>query len=200
MINKEPLNTNEYDHLSIDYYPNFFPKEQADFYFQTLYDTIAWQEESYVMYGKMVKAPRLMAWYGDEHAEYSYSGVMHYPQPWLNIMLDIKQHLQQHFHHSFNSVLANLYRNGQDSVGWHAYNEAELGPNPVIASVSLGAPRRFCFQHKKDKTLFEMVLTHGSVLFMYAQTQHYWKHALPKSKEVVEPRINLTFREVVGER
>ncbi|KTD35931.1 hypothetical protein Lnau_0915 [Legionella nautarum] len=184
------------ENLSLDYFPQFFSKKKADSYFHTLSNRIAWQEETILIVGREVKVPRLMAWYGDEDAIYSYSGVKHEPKKWIEPLLEIKAYLQNCLGIQFNSVLANLYRNGQDSMGWHADNEPELGNQPVIASVSFGAERQFSLRHKKQKAVLKLPLGHGSVLLMSGETQHYWKHALPKSKLVNEPRINLTFRQI----
>ncbi|CEG61373.1 alpha-ketoglutarate-dependent dioxygenase AlkB family protein [Legionella micdadei] len=186
------------ENLSLEYLPHFFSKNEADFYFQTLLQRISWQEETIAILGKRVSVPRLISWYGDEEAIYHYSGVRHEPQKWTDHLLEIKTVLQERLGIQFNSVLANLYRNGQDSMGWHADNEPELGENPAIASVSLGAVRQFCLRHKKQKTVLQISLGHGSVLVMQGETQHYWKHALPKMKGIDEPRINLTFRRILG--
>lgn len=184
------------ENLSLDYFPFFFSKDKADYYFHTLLRSIDWQEETILILGKRITVPRLVSWYGDEKTIYHYSGVKHDPKKWTEVLLEIKTCLQMRLGVEFNSVLANLYRNGQDSMGWHADNEPELGEKPVIASVSFGVVRKFCLRHKKQKTAFTIPLRHGSVLLMHGETQHYWKHALPKMKRVDEPRINLTFRSV----
>ncbi|KTC85407.1 MULTISPECIES: alpha-ketoglutarate-dependent dioxygenase AlkB family protein [Legionella] len=188
------------ENLLLDYLPQFFSKNKADDYFHALFNAICWQEESIFIMGRQVKVPRLMAWYGDEDAIYSYSGVKHEPKKWIEPLLEINSYLQEYFGIRFNSVLANLYRNGQDSMGWHADKEPELGNQPIIASVSLGINRQFCLRHKKQKAVLKLSLNHGSVLLMSGETQHYWKHALPKSKLINQPRINLTFRQIVDSR
>jgi alkylated DNA repair dioxygenase AlkB len=188
------------ENLSLDYFPQFFSKNTADSYFQTLSNRIVWQEEIISIMGRQVKVPRLMAWYGDEDTIYSYSGVKHEPKKWIEPLLEINAYLQNCLGIRFNSVLANLYRNGQDSMGWHADKEPELGKQPIIASVSFGAERQFSLRHKKQKAVLKLLLSHGSVLLMSGETQRYWKHALPKSKLINEPRINLTFRQIVDSR
>jgi alkylated DNA repair dioxygenase AlkB len=141
--------------------------------------------------------PRLSAWYGDAGAVYTYSGLRLEPLPWTPVLLEIKQATERLSGTRFNSVLLNLYRDGQDSMGWHSDDEPELGPEPVIASVSLGALRRFVFQHKKRRWRIALDLEPGSVLLMAGATQHHWRHALPKTRRPVAPRINLTFRTIL---
>jgi alkylated DNA repair dioxygenase AlkB len=142
-----------------------------------------------------VASPRLSAWYGDPGAIYSYSGLRLEPLPWTPVLLEIRQVVTDLAETPFNSVLLNLYRDGQDSMGWHSDAEPELGRNPVIASVSLGAVRRFVLRHKKRKEQhIALELESGSVLVMGGALQHYWRHALPKIRQAVGPRINLTFR------
>ena len=146
------------------------------------------------MFGKQIPSPRLVAWYGEKEAAYRYSGILHQPNPWLPELLSIKEIIEQKFNLQFNSVLANLYRNKSDSMGYHADNEIELGKNPIIASLSLGVTRKFNLKHKKSKTLHKMTLTNGSLLIMSGDTQNNWYHSVPKQKKATAERINLTFR------
>ncbi|MFK7957965.1 MAG: alpha-ketoglutarate-dependent dioxygenase AlkB [Lysobacterales bacterium] len=189
--------------------PVALSKPQADRWFEHLSDTIDWQEESIKMFGKTIKVPRQVAWYGDPQARYRYSGVMHEPIAWSEVLADIKHWVGECCGHSFNSMLANLYRDGSDAMGWHADNEPELGEEPVIASLSLGAQRRMRFRpsirpiDRGDTTLdrrgqqtFHLDLTHGSLLVMQGQTQHQWQHAISRTRRPVGPRINLTFRQI----
>ena len=164
--------------------------------FASLRGTIAWQRHVIRVYGRALVAPRLSAWYGDRGAVYSYSGVSLVPHAWTPTLLEIKSTVEALAATRFNGVLLNLYRDGQDSVGWHSDAEAELGRNPVIASVSLGAVRRFVFQHKKRRQRLALDLEPGSVLIMDGPTQHYWRHQLPKTRQPVAARINLTFRAI----
>ncbi len=123
------------------------------------------------------------------------------PQPWNSVLIIVKEKVEAIAHTRFNSVLLNLYRDGRDSVGWHSDDEPELGKNPVIASVSFGASRRFVFRHKYQKNLkLEMELTHGSLLMMKGSTQHFWQHQVPKTSRAFQPRVNLTFRWIAGVR
>jgi alkylated DNA repair dioxygenase AlkB len=177
---------------------HFIADDIADKHCQSLLNDIQWQEEHYTIYGKTVAAPRLVAWYGDPQATYRYSGVSHTPLPWLPLLAELKTQIEQQSRHSFNSVLCNLYRNGQDSMGWHADKESELGNNPYIASLSLGAARLFKFRHLKTKDTIDVVLANGSLLLMGGELQYHWRHSLPKTAKVNLPRINLTFRKIVS--
>jgi alkylated DNA repair dioxygenase AlkB len=163
----------------------------------TLFKTgLAWQEEEVFIYGKWCKVPRLMCWYGDTGAVYHYSGVSHQPTPWTAELLSVRKNIEKYCQSNFNSVLANLYRNGSDSMGCHADNEKELGANPVIASLSFGDARLFRLYHKKSKELLNLQLEHGDLLIMAGTLQHHWVHSLPKTKSIKTQRINLTFRKI----
>lgn len=188
------------DDALIAFQPNFLSLEKANALFESLMSSVEWQEESLWIAGQQRKVPRLIAWYGDRGAEYRYSGELHYPQPWLAELETIKQSLEASLGQSFNSVLCNLYRNGQDSVGWHADDERELGKQPVIASLSLGASRTFQLKHKNKPNLrHKMSLSSGSLLVMQGTTQQFWLHQVPKEPKVSQARINLTFRKVIVE-
>jgi alkylated DNA repair dioxygenase AlkB len=174
----------------------FYPPPESDLLFTQLQVDLAWQEEAIFIYGKWVKVPRLMCWYGDSEAWYSYSGVNHQPMPWTPALQAIREKLEQQCHCGFNSVLANLYRDGKDSMGCHADDEKQLGKNPVIASLSLGEQRLFKLHHKERKEKLDIILGHGDLLVMSGTLQHHWMHALPKTKKMKMPRINLTFRKI----
>ncbi|WP_223669500.1 alpha-ketoglutarate-dependent dioxygenase AlkB family protein [Kangiella shandongensis] len=176
----------------------FYDSSQVTDFYNVLYSMVDWQEESLWIAGRQRKVPRLIAWYGDPEARYRYSGKVHHPEPWFEPLLSIKKKLETTLGCDFNSVLCNLYRHGEDSMGWHADDEAELGPKPVIASVSLGATRAFHLKHKKNPKLrHKMLLTSGSLLVMQGTTQQYWLHQVPKEPKVTKARINLTFRHVI---
>ncbi len=175
----------------------FFLLDVSDHLFNTLLNNLAWQEEQIFLYGRWIKVPRLMCWYGDKEASYYYSGVIHHPLPWTKPMVEIKQKIESKFLFSFNSVMANLYRNGSDSMGCHADDEKELGKNPTIASLSLGEERLLKFRHNKHKETQNIVLSHGDLLLMSGEIQHHWKHELPKTKKKKTERINLTFRNII---
>lgn len=176
------------------YIPNFYNKAVADSLFKKLETTISWKQESMNMYGKEVKFPRLTAWYGDDDKPYSFSGIKLEPHPWTQELFKIKDDIEPLCETSFNSVLLNLYRDGNDSISWHTDAEKELGRNPIIASVNFGAERVFQLKHMHTQEKIEILLQHGSLLVMMGELQHYWKHQVPKSRKVTQPRINLTFR------
>jgi alkylated DNA repair dioxygenase AlkB len=174
--------------------PNFFTKAESDLFLDTLRKGIIWKQESMNMYGKTINFPRLTAWYGNNDKPYSFSGITLQPLPWTKEILEIKNKIEQISNTVFNSVLLNLYRSGNDSISWHTDAEKELGINPVIASVNFGATRKFQLRHTKTKEKIEIELTHGSLLIMQGELQHYWQHQVPKTSKVVGERINLTFR------
>lgn len=176
----------------------FYQEDEAHQLFTLLLDTLAWQQEQIFLYGRWIKVPRLMCWYGDKNAEYQYSGVNHQPLAWTEPLLSVKQKIQSFYPSAFNSVMANLYRNGADSMGCHADDEKELGLNPVIASLSLGESRLLKFRHQKSKGVLDVVLSHGDLLLMAGDVQHHWRHELPKTKKIKAERINLTFRQVIS--
>ena len=177
--------------------PDFLSLSEASDYYQALYHGLDWQQQAITLFGKSIMQPRLQAWHGDK--TYTYSGLTMHPNPWTAELLDLKARCEHAAEHRFNTVFANLYRTGQDSMGWHQDNEKELGINPVIASLSLGGTRRFVFKHLQCKSKMEFELTPGSLLVMAGSLQHHWQHALPKTQKSVAPRINLTFRHVVSE-
>ncbi len=177
----------------------FYGLLEADLLFAKLQAELAWQEESIFIYGRWVKVPRLMCWYGDPNAEYRYSGVNHQPMPWTPALQAIREKVEWHWGCAFNSVLANLYRDGKDSMGCHADDEKELGLNPVIASLSLGDERLFKLHHKKCQEKLDIALGHGDLLVMAGTLQHHWMHSLPNTKKLKTPRINLTFRRIRAE-
>lgn len=180
--------------------PQFLPLAEAARLQQELTETLQWRQEPIRLFGKEVLQPRLTAWYGDATAQYSYSGLMLTPQPWAPALLGLRTQVEQAAGTTFNSVLLNLYRTGQDSMGWHADDEPELGPEPIIASVSLGATRRFRLRPRHPQELnhapFGLDLPSGSLLVMRGTTQQHWLHAVPKTARPVRPRINLTFRTI----
>jgi len=180
------------------YWPHFFTQKQSDIYLQELLSTITWRQDKIKMFGKEILLPRLTGWYGDSGKTYQYSGIQNEPQPWTPALLEIKQAVETTANAGFNSVLLNYYRHGQDSMGWHADDEPELGINPVIASVSFGQERRFDFRHRLDKALSKksVYLKHGSLLLMQGATQHFWQHQVPKTTQAATPRLNLTFRSI----
>lgn len=179
---------------SLKYVPDFLSVTQADSLLTTLSQTLKWQQDHIKIYGREVKIPRLQAWYGEPEASYRYSGLSMQPLKWTPELLTVKQLCEREAGVQFNSVLANLYRDGQDAMGWHADDEPELGHNPVIASVSLGACRAIDFRHKHSGAKHRLPLEHGSLLIMSGSTQAFWQHSVARSKKVENSRLNLTFR------
>ena len=157
---------------------------------------IAWRQEDITLFGRTYRQPRLLAWYGDPEARYRYSRVDHDPLPWTPLLKDLRQAVESHTGQSFNSVLLNRYRDGADAMGAHSDDEPELGPAPVIASLSLGAARPFVFhsRHTPRQPAHRLILPDGSLLLMAGTTQRWWKHSLPRTRHPVGERINLTFR------
>ena len=158
---------------------------------------VPWEVHRIRMFGREVASPRLSCWIGDAEAAYRYSGSRFEPRPWLPALAALRERLALELEHPFNSVLANRYRSGADAMGWHADDEPELGPEPLIASVSLGATRRFLLRHRHDPARrLSLDLELGSLLLMAGRTQRYWKHALPRTARPAGERINLTYRHV----
>lgn len=175
---------------------------RADALFAQLMAQVPWQSHDLVLFGKKMKEPRLSAWVADPGVSYTYSGARRVPQPWTPALTELRHLCESTLAPRFsgvvfNSVLANLYRSGDDSMGWHADDEPELGPTPVIASLSFGDERRFDFRHRTTGETVQVVLPHGSLLVMSGATQSHWKHRLAKTKAGRGQRINLTFRFVL---
>lgn len=179
----------------ITYYPNFFNIIEADNYFKNLINAIDWKQDTITVYGKTHLQPRLTAFYANNKNSYKYSNIIMQPNLFEGDLLRIKNKIETELKIKFTSCLANLYRDGSDSNGWHADNEKELGMTPVIASISFGAERVFHLKHKTDKILkTKLILQHGSLLLMQGETQNNWLHQIPKTKKIIGNRINLTFR------
>jgi alkylated DNA repair dioxygenase AlkB len=182
----------------VTFYQNFFNLKESNKIFQILNDQINWRQDKMKLYGKDIDLPRKTAWYGDQEKSYRFSGIHLKPEPWTPTLLEIKDRIEEFALVRFNSVLLNLYRDGNDGISWHTDAERELGVNPVIGSVSFGGARRFMFRHRKLQDLkAEIELTHGSFLLMAGETQHFWQHQVPKTTRNVKPRINLTFRVII---
>lgn len=179
-------------------FPQWIAEAQISTLFQTLREQVPWEQSVLQLYGRARPIPRLNAWFGDPSCGYGYSGHRLSLHPWLPVLAQLRQRLQQDLNIVSNSVLANLYRDGQDSVAWHSDDEPELGINPVIASISLGAERRFSLKPRGQSTLkpLHLSLPSGSLLLMTGATQHNWYHCVPKSSSVNTARISLTFCQI----
>jgi alkylated DNA repair dioxygenase AlkB len=181
----------------VEYFPDIYEERHATRLFDALIKKVEWVQNTIRFYGKESPVPRLEAWYGDEGKSYVYSGIRMDSKPWIKELLAIKKAIEPIAGIQFNSVLINYYRDGQDRVAWHSDDEKELGHNPVIGSVSLGAERKFKLRHKgfdKNGRQAEIMLAHGSLLLMKGTTQHFWKHEVPRTARPIGARINLTFR------
>lgn len=181
----------------IRYFSKFFRKEEADHFFENLKNQIEWKQEPIKIFGKAIMQPRLTALYGNPEKPYGYSGIIMQPFAWTDFLLEIKNKVEEKAKINFTHVLLNYYRDGKDSMGWHRDNEAVLGPNPTIASLSFGETREFQIRHYGEKKLkLKQALDHGSLLIMSGSSQHHWEHQIPKTAKPIEPRINLTFRKI----
>lgn len=182
---------------TLEFDRHFLPGDEADNLFTVLLEKIPWRLDQIRIFGKVYPQPRLTALYGNNANSYTYSGITMEPEPFIAELRDLKHRVEQRSGHTFTTCLLNLYRDGNDSNGWHADNEKELGTNPVIASVSLGETRSFHLKHRRQKSLrYRMSLGHGSLLVMGGPMQHNWLHQVPKTRKPVKPRINLTFRNI----
>ena len=187
------------NNAEIYYYSTFFDKVQSNRFLDEFINEIEWRQNSIFLFGKKHSLPRLEAWYGDRGVNYTYSGIKHSSTVWAPSLMFIRNRVEKELNFKFNSVLMNYYRTGLDSNGWHSDDEKELGRNPVIASISFGSLRKFKLRHKTMtgvKTKLDLELEHGSLLIMSGETQHFWKHCIPKTKAMINPRVNLTFRVV----
>ncbi len=179
---------------SVRYLSNFLTTSDAEYYFEILQRTLAWRQDHIKMFGKSVKIPRLQAWYGEPVAAYTYSGLTMQPLAWTTELAELRHRCEEYCRARFNSVLANYYRDGQDSMGAHSDNEPELGAQPIIASLSLGQERELIFKHQYQEHKLNLPLANGSLLIMSGTTQDFWLHNINKRTIPLGPRINLTFR------
>ena len=180
------------------YFGSLCTAKEADEFFAALMEEIDWQHDRVKLYGREIVTKREVAWHGDAAFQYTYSHNTKTALPWTPTLQNIKQMVEAESGDSFNCCLLNLYHSGEEGMAWHADDEKELLPDGAIASVSLGAPRRFVFRHKADKEKAEILLAHGSLLLMRGTTQSHWEHSLPVMKRANGARINLTFRTIVG--
>lgn len=177
-----------------DWHPDWLAPADADRFHARLVDEVAWRQDTMRTPRGLLPLPRLTAWQGEPDVLYVYSGIRNEPAPWTPAVLELKRRVEAASRARFNSVLLNRYRNGFDSMGWHADDEPELGAEPVIASLSLGATRVFDLRHNETGVTHAYRLTNGSLLVMRGRTQHAWRHRVPKEPAVRGERINLTFR------
>jgi alkylated DNA repair dioxygenase AlkB len=181
--------------LSVSIVRQAISPADSDRLYAHLMEQIPWQQDYLTMFGKKAPLPRLTSWFGEGGTTYTYSGITMNPNPWTAELLEAKRIVEELSDAQFNALLLNLYRDGQDSVAWHADDEVELGPTPTIGSLSLGSPRTFQLRRKDDPSdRRQLELASGDLVIMSGYTQKYWLHRIPKTSKKVGPRINLTFR------
>ena len=179
---------------NVNYYKNLLSLNEANSYFDSLLHSIEWKNDQALIYGKLIITKRKVAWYGDTDFEYTYSKITKRALPWTAELVELKKITEELTGEKFNSCLLNLYHNGDEGMAWHSDAEKVLKKNGAIASLSLGAERKFSFKHKETKETISLILENGSLLVMKGNTQTYWLHRLPPTKLISTPRINLTFR------
>ena len=196
LFNSEPTtNILPFDGEAI-YYGPIFSEEESDKYYQELWGGIEWRNDESFMFGKHFVTKRKVAWYGDQPYPYRYSNATKIALPWTEALKEIKSKIENTSGETYNSCLLNLYHTGEESMGWHSDGEPELKKHGAIASVSLGAIRKFAFKHKETKETHSVILQNGSLLVMKGACQECWKHRLPPTKKVKTARVNLTFRTI----
>lgn len=172
-------------------------KEKSSFYYEKLLETIDWKNDEVVLFGKKIVTKRKVAWYGEKAFSYTYSKITKTANLWTKELKDLKEVIEKESGEAYNSCLLNLYHSGEEGMGYHSDAEKMLKKNGAIASLSLGAERKFSLKHKTNKKRVDVILENGSLLVMKGETQENWLHRLPPTKKVVKPRINLTFRTIV---
>ncbi len=182
---------------TVHYYGKILNLNRANDYFQALITTINWKHDEAIIYGKKIITKRKVAWYGEKAFKYTYSKTTKSALPWSKELLELKKFIEKETGETYNSCLLNLYHNGNEGMGWHSDGEKDLKKNGAIASLSLGATRKFAFKHKLHKDKVELLLEHGSLLVMKGETQSHWLHRLPPTTKISTPRVNLTFRTIV---
>lgn len=181
----------------VHYYGAIMSQHNADQYFHSLLNNIAWKHDEAIIFGNKITTKRKVAWYGDDTFSYTYSKTTKTALPWTVELLELQEIIQKKTGETFNSCLLNLYHNGNEGMAWHSDAEKDLKKNGAIGSLSFGAERKFSFKHKKTKECISQVLQHGSLLVMKDKTQTNWLHRLPPTKTIHTPRINLTFRTII---
>ncbi len=183
---------------TVQYYGEIFTAEESEFYLNSLLNEIPWQHDEALIFGKLILTKRKVAWFGEKEFEYTYSGRTKKAAIFTQMLLEIKKRCEEYTRESYNSCLLNLYHDGSEGMAYHSDSEKDLKKNGSIASVSFGAERKFVFKHKKTGEKAEILLPAGSLLEMSGTTQQHWLHRLPPTKKVKDPRVNLTFRTIVG--
>jgi len=192
LFSEDVTNLLPYDGV-VDYYGKILTQSESQKYYHQLLQNPYWHHANLIMYEKLIVTKRKIAWFGDDKYTATHSTL-----PWTDELLALKKIVEELSLKKFNCCFLNLYHNGLEGIGWHSDDEEILGPNPTIASLSFGAERKFCFKHKINQKIISIILESGSLLIMKGATQRNWLHGLPKSKKIMTPRINLTFREIVN--
>ncbi|MGB0871497.1 MAG: alpha-ketoglutarate-dependent dioxygenase AlkB family protein [Flavobacteriales bacterium] len=199
LFNSKPvseINILPYDG-EVYYFETILTGKVADIYLSRLLETVEWKHDEAIIFGKLITTKRKVAWYGDKPFKYTYSKITKNALIWTKELLELKEIVENLTKETYNSCLLNLYHNGEEGMAWHSDGEKDLKKNGVIASLTLGATRKFSFKHKISKQKIDTILEHGSLLIMQGETQTHWQHRLPPTKKVQQPRINLTFRTIV---
>ena len=183
---------------TVNYFGKIFSAERSDYFMESLLNNIEWKNDEAVMFGKLIVTKRKVAWYGSIEFEYTYSNVTKRALSWTKELLELKNAVEAKTNETFNSCLLNLYHTGEEGMAWHSDGEKDLKKNGAIGSLSFGAERKFAFKHKETKEVVSLILEHGSLLVMKDETQSNWLHRLPPTKSTLKPRVNLTFRTIVG--
>jgi len=178
------------------YFEKVVKDKQLELFYAALFNNIQWENERVIMFGKEIITKRKVAFFSDPSISYRYASKTKIGMPWTSTLITIKNIVESITKESYNACLLNLYHNGEESMGWHSDNEKEIIVNSSIASLSLGANRKFSFKHKVSKETVSIELENGSLLEMKGSLQTHWWHALIKSKKVTDARINLTFRQM----
>lgn len=197
LFHKEENNLLPYDG-TVNYFGKILTVTESDFYFDALLNNIHWKKDEAVIFGKYIQTKRKVVWYGDSEFEYTYSNTTKKALLWTKELLELKTFVEEKTGETFNSCLLNLYHSGDEGMAWHSDGEKDLKKNGAIASLSLGAERKFSFKNKQSKETVSLILEHGSLLVMKDTTQQYWLHRLPPTKLITRPRINLTFRTIIN--
>lgn len=195
-LNGKPINLLPKEGV-VNYYDRLISALDSYQYLERLLNNVLWENDQVVIYGKRITTKRKMAWYGDKPYKYTYSNTTKTALPWIDDLVELKLLIEQQTGETFNSCLLNLYNDGSEGMSWHCDSEKELEKYSAIASLSLGAERKFSFKHKQDKDKVSLFLQSGSLLIMKGETQKNWLHSLPPTKTINSPRVNLTFRTII---
>ncbi|TSJ40273.1 alpha-ketoglutarate-dependent dioxygenase AlkB [Mucilaginibacter corticis] len=196
MHTETPTNLLPYDGI-VNYYGKVMDIAEANKYLDILLDTIQWKNDEAIIFGRHIVTKRKVAWYGDAGYSYTYSNTTKQALNWTKELLELKALAERLTGQEYNSCLLNLYHTGDEGMAWHSDDEKSLGKDTSIASLSFGAERKFALKHRVSKEPVSLILENGSLLVMKGATQTNWLHSLPKSKKIITPRVNLTFRTMV---